>query len=277
MGSADPDALVIRGIPLSEASVTPASYERAPAAIRHRLSGLSTYDGVHGVELSSLPVRDDGDGLGMLDLTPSLTVVLGGHNAVTFHALSSVSDLSSWGLLTFDAHHDVRPYQRGIIGNGSPVRALIDSGLPGHNVVQVGINGFSNSRQHRVWCEEQGVTILGPKELDDISACLSRLEERCSYLYVDVDMDVLDRAFAPGCPGARPGGVVPGVLFEAVHNVAQSPKVRVIDIVEVDPDMDPTFTTVDSAALVLLYAATGYYRRPALGRESSTEQPNSNQ
>ena len=69
-------------------------------------------------------------------------------------ALGREADLAGWGLLTLDAHHDVRPYRPGPPGNGSPVRALIDAGLQGANVVQVGIHGFSNSPLHRAWCEE---------------------------------------------------------------------------------------------------------------------------
>jgi len=257
----DPTALVVAGVPLTEHAVTAGShYELAPTAIRARLAKLSTWHGERHVSLDNLAVRDLGDSSQPPPLTAPLTVLLGGHNAVTLHALAG-APLAGWGLLTLDAHHDVRPYEPGAVGNGSPVRALIDAGLPGANVVQVGIHGFSNSKSHHDWCVAQGVTVLGPDRIGDVPTLLDGLAQRCAAIYVDIDMDVLDRAFAPACPGSRPGGVTPRRLFDAAFAAGAHPRVRAIDIVEVDPAADVASVTVDGAALTLLNAAAGYATR----------------
>jgi arginase family enzyme len=141
------------------------------------------------------------------------------------------------------------------------VRALLDAGLPGTQVVQVGITGFSNSPVHRRWCEEQGITVLGPSGVDRIPALLDDLADRCDAVYVDLDVDVLDAAFAPGCPGARPGGLTPGALFATALAAGAHPAVRAIDIVEIDPTRDITDRTVDAGALALLHAAAGFSTR----------------
>ena len=237
-GSSEPDALVVCGMPLSAGAVTTARYDLAPAAIRERLVRLSTYDSVHDVELLSLPVLDRGDDDAPPTLDRPLTIVLGGHNAVTYYVLRNVDDLASWGLLTIDAHHDVRPYEIDVVGNGSPVRALIDAGLPGAQVVQIGINGFSNSLSHRTWCEEHGVEVVGLDGLRHVDRYLEQLASRCDSIYVDLDIDVLDRAFAPGCPGSRPGGAAPTELHHAAFEAGATKAVRGIDIVEVDPTLD---------------------------------------
>jgi formiminoglutamase len=165
--------------------------------------------------------------------------------------------------VTIDAHHDARPYVPGQVGNGSPVRALIDAGLPGDHVMQIGIQGFSNSPVHRDWCEKQGVTVLGPGEIGAVDTWLDRLATRCAHIYVDLDVDVLDRAFAPGSPGSRPGGLTPRQLFDAAFAAGAHPAVSAMDIVEVDPSADPSSITVDAAALCLLNAAAGLAtRRP---------------
>ena len=203
------DSLVVAGVPLREGAVTPSRYDLAPAAIRAFLRRLSSYHSERDVDLSLVPVVDLGDSLVPPALDARLTVLLGGHNGVTFEALSRRTDLGSWGLLTLDAHHDVREYPAGSPGNGSPVRALVDAGLPGAHVVQVGIAGFSNVRAHRRWCEEIGVTIRGPGSVHEVPDLLDMLARRCDHVYVDLDIDVLDRAFAPGAPGARPGGITP--------------------------------------------------------------------
>ncbi|MGH9223642.1 MAG: arginase family protein [Acidimicrobiales bacterium] len=256
----DPTALVVAGVPLTEHAVTPSHYELAPTAIRARLAKQSTWHGQRHVSLDRLAVRDLGDTRTPPPLQAPLTVLLGGHNAVTFHALAA-APLAHWGLLTLDAHHDVRPYEPGAVGNGSPVRALIDAGLPGANVVQVGIHGFSNSKSHHDWCVAQGVTVHGPDRIGDVPALLDDLAARCAAIYVDIDIDVLDRAFAPGCPGSRPGGINPQQLFDAAFGAGAHPSVKAIDIVEVDPATDVASIAVDAAALTLLNAAAGYASR----------------
>ncbi len=259
-GSDDPDALVVAGVPLVEHAVTASRYDLAPAAVRERLAKLSTWLSPRRVDLEHVEVRDVGDDVRPPPLAAPLTVLLGGHNGVTFHALAG-AELDRVGLLTLDAHHDVRPYQPGSVGNGSPVRALVDAGLPGGNVIQVGINGFSNSRAHFEWCLAAGITVLGPNRLEDVPDLLDILAGRCDAIYVDIDLDVLDRAFAPGCPGSRPGGARPGEVFDAAYAAGAHPSVRAVDIVEVDPTADVAHVTVDAAALTLLNVAAGYATR----------------
>ena len=259
-GSKNPDALVVAGVPLTAGAVTPAGYEQGPAAVRARLARLSTWHGEWRIALEDVAVRDLGDSVAPPPLTAPLTVLIGGHNAVTWHALRREA-LDKWGLLTLDAHHDVRPYKAGAVGNGSPVRALIDAGLRGANVVQVGIHGFSNSRAHREWCESQGVQVCGPDRIGDVPALLDDLADRCEEIYVDIDLDVLDRAFAPACPGARPGGTSPRQLLEAAFAAGAHPQVRAVDIVELDPLADVAHITTDTAALALLNVAAGYVAR----------------
>lgn len=261
--SDDPGRMVVAGVPLAAHAVTPSRYDLAPAAVRSRLARFSTWHSGPLVGLEGAPVLDLGDAVEPPPLDARLTVLLGGHNAVTYHALVGAGDLGGWGLLTLDAHHDVRPYAPGPVGNGSPVRALVDAGLPGENVVQVGINGFSNAQAHRRWCDEQGMTVLGPDSLASVPTLLDDLAHRCHAVYVDVDVDVLDRAFAPGCPGARPGGATPAQLFDAAFAAGAHPAVRVVDVVEVDPEADVASVTVDAAALVLLNVAAGFARRPS--------------
>ena len=254
--------LVVAAMPISEHAVTSsAAYDRAPGAVRSRLAKLSSFHGERGIDLRDVPVVDRGDSGVPTALDGPLTIVLGGHNAVTFHVLSAAEDLPSWGLLTLDAHHDVRSYRAGAVGNGSPVRALIDAGLPGANVVQVGIHGFSNAAADRQWCLDQGVTVIGPDGIGQVVEQLDRLANRCDRVYVDFDIDVLDRAFAPGCPGARPGGITPRQLFEAAFAAGAHRSVNAVDVVEVDPASDVAHITVDAAALTLLNVAAGFSTR----------------
>jgi formiminoglutamase len=260
-GHSDRPDLVVAGVPIREGAVTPSRYDLAPVAIRSALDRLSSYDGEHDLDLTQIGVADLGDDLSPPPLEGPLTILLGGHNGVTYEALKNRDDLSSWGLLTLDAHHDVRNYEPGSPSNGSPVRALVDAGLPGSQIVQIGISGFSNAATHRLWCEEIGVTIAAPDRVAEMPELLDQLAGRCDHVYVDLDIDVLDRAFAPGTPGARPGGITPRQLFDCAYSAGSHPSVRACDIVEIDPETDLGSVTVFSGAICLLNLASGFATR----------------
>ena len=273
--------LAVLGIPLSVTSITqPSGAHETPGAVRRRLAVLSTYHSERDVDVAELAVVDMGD----VDAQPSnkeiasaardvvreapMAVLLGGDNAVTYAALVGMAGdgIEGWGLVTLDAHHDVRTYE-GRPGNGSPVRALIDAGLPGNQVVQVGIAGFANSVAYRRWCDDVGIDVVTAAEVrfgsieDVLVEAFDRLALSVDHIYVDLDVDVLDSAFAPACPGARPGGLFPGELLAAAFLAGRNPRVRALDIVEVDATRDVANRTVDVAALCLLNAAAGLHER----------------
>jgi len=285
--------LAVLGLPLSQASISPSAAHTTPAAIRAALARFSTLAALPGgstVELDSVRVRDLGDldlvGLDnddaqdlvaagvaevwgpALDRAPDLVVLLGGDNGVTRPAMDAiVGDLSDGGLLTLDAHHDVRGFHAGRT-NGTPVRGLLEDGLPGRNVVQIGLGTFTNAPDYRRYCDAQGITVVTATEArrEGVGACVARhldaLASRCRQIYVDLDVDVLDAVYAPGCPGARPGGLAAWELHDAALEVGRHPGVVAVDIVEVDAGADPTGVTVDTAALCLLSVAAGLALRP---------------
>lgn len=283
-GSAAPDAptLAVLGVPLSVTSLSPSQAHTTPEAVRRALARFSTAyaaaDPVDDVDLDAVAVRDLGD----LDLhgrpvdevhtmitdalgrvAADLVVVLGGDNAVTRPAMRGrCADLAAAGLLTLDAHHDLRGFHAGIT-NGTPVRGLLDDGLPGGHVAQIGLGTFTNSGIHRRMALDAGISVITAEaaRTEEVGACvrreLDRLAQRCSTVWVDLDVDVLDAAFAPACPGARPGGLAPWELHAAAFVAGRHPAVAGIDIVEVDAMADHAGRTVDIAAQCLLHAAAG--------------------
>jgi formiminoglutamase len=271
--------LGVVGVPLCRTSISASGASRTPAAVRAALRRFSTFHAGLDVDLESIAVTDAGDldvaelageqalvavDAALAALPPyELVVLLGGDNAITRPAMRTlIPDLSRAGLLTLDAHHDVRGFHAGPT-NGTPVRGLIEDGLPGSHVVQVGIGNLTNSRAYRTWCEEQGIETHGVAAAQAegvrtlVRRSLDRLAETCDAVYVDLDVDVVDRAFVPGCPGARPGGLLPGELLKAAEEAGRHPAVRAVDVVEVDATADPTGITVDLAAMCLLSVAAG--------------------
>jgi len=81
-------------------------------------------------------------------------------------------------------------------------------------------------------------------------------------IYVDIDVDVVDRAAAPACPASVPGGISADELRQAAFLAGKNYKVRAIDITEIDPKRDSKDErTVRLAALLVLEIAAGYNAR----------------
>lgn len=277
-GPLDGRTLALVGVPLSKTSISPSGAHTTPAAIRRALHRFASFHSA-GVDLTqSVRVHDHGDldvadadvhdadlrtaaALAELELDVELVVLLGGDNALTRPAMRALMPLRTSGLLTLDAHHDVRDFHAGAT-NGTPVRGLVEDGLS--YVAQIGIGTLSNSADYRAWCHS--FSVIGVDEARGrlgtvVRERLDALAERCDHLYVDLDVDVVDSAFVPGCPGARPGGLAPHELLEAALEAGRHPKVRAVDITEVDATRDPDGRTVDLAAMCLLTAAAGLAQR----------------
>ncbi|WP_260483148.1 arginase family protein [Sphingomicrobium flavum] len=249
------------GAPLGAGSVTPGSCDQAPSRLRAVLRRIGRYDIDTGEELSSLVV-DHGDadieGVTIEEATGpiaelarqsahahDLTLLIGGNNAVTRPGVLGLGlPLEKVGLITLDAHFDMRDLSRGL-GNGNPVRALIEDGLPGANIAQIGLAPFANSQAMHRDALAAGNRVITQRQVDDhgigvaIEAALTHVEH-CDVIMVDCDIDVIDRSELPGAPGARPGGMASRDFFAAVRMLAAQPKVRMIDLTEWDPPLDPT-------------------------------------
>jgi arginase family enzyme len=258
-----------------------------PAAIRHGLRRVSTYDIESGIDLATFEVAD----LGQVDLyglraSDAIKVVqdasqeafdhhlavlfLGGDNALTEGVVKGLArnanDWTNLGVLTLDAHLDVRHRNDGI-HNGNPIRGLLDAGLPGENLVQIGIASFANSFAYGSDVRRAGGTVITASQAraQGLSHCvgeqLAALSLRARWVYVDFDLDVLDRTFVPGCPGARPGGFAPYEVLEAARVIGRCEAVRGFDLVELDPEQDFHDQTALLAGQLLLAFASGFYQR----------------
>jgi formiminoglutamase len=263
------------GVPLDAGSVTPGRCDLAPGLLRAALARVGRYDVETGKELQS-QVADHGDvpiaGLSIEEACKAsverhrLTLLVGGNNAVTrpgVHALDT--PLEKIGLITLDAHFDMRDTSQGL-GNGNPVRALREDGLPGRNIAQIGLAPFANSeRMHRDAIEDGHLVVtIGRIRRDGIVQAVSTALDHvrhCKLVMVDCDIDVVDRSQLPGAPGARPGGMAAHDFFAAIRLLAAEPRVRMIDLTEWDPPLDPTNLSALVAARWLAECLAGFELR----------------
>ena len=270
------------GAPLCAGSVTPGSCDLAPELLRKTLRRIGRYDVETGRELGT-KVADRGNldlaGLTIEEATPpireavaasaeahALTLLVGGNNAVTRPGvLGLAGKLEEIGLVTLDAHFDMRDLSDGL-SNGNPVRALLDDGLPGENIAQVGLASFANSRAMHEDAIEAGnlVVTIGDVRRDGIVHAIDRALDHvahCDALVIDCDIDVIDRSQFPAAPGARPGGMAVEDFFYAVRRLASDPRVRVIDLTEWDPPLDSTDLSALTAARWAAECLAGYEMR----------------
>ena len=253
-----PDAPVaLIGAPLNERSLTPGRCDLGPKAFRAVLPRFSTYDVETGMELE-VRVHDAGD-VPLKAVSPAdafapvrdavtaqggraLTVLIGGNNAITRPGVHGLG-LARAGLLTLDAHFDLRDTDQGLT-NGNPVQALLEDGMDGGRISQIGLAPFANTRRAHekakaagisVWtageCRARGLAVVAAEELE-------RLSGLCDAIYVDFDIDVIDRGQWPASPGARPGGVSVTDFFAATRVIGAHPKVRAVDLTEYDPSLE---------------------------------------
>ena len=272
--------IALVGVPAHKSSISPTSAHLTPKAIREALAKYSTFSASKEIDLRGLSFTDLGDVINpdgldgkrrvakklenVLESYQTL-IALGGDNSITFSVASSIfKDLSKVGLVTLDAHHDLRDG----MSNGSPVWRLIQAGLPGKNIVQIGISDFANSREYTQRAKEQGIHIISRDQLrrqsmkDAMKEAFSILNRRVDEIFVDLDVDVCDRAAVPACPASVPGGISADELRQAAFYAGANSKVRAVDITEIDVKKDsPDQRTIRLAALLVLEFAAGVASR----------------
>lgn len=250
-----PVALI--GAALNERSLTPGRCDLGPKALRAVLPRFSTYD-VETERAIATRVHDAGD-VPLKAVSPSdafepirdavktqehrgLVVLAGGNNAITRPGVHGLG-LDRVGVLTLDAHFDLRDTDQGLT-NGNPIQALLDDGLDGARISQVGMAPFANTRRAHDKAKAAGISVRTARDCRQaglavvVAEELERLSALAEVIYVDFDIDVIDRSQWPASPGARPGGVCVHDFFDAARVVGAHPKVRAVDLTEYDPSLE---------------------------------------
>lgn len=274
--------VALLGAPMDAGSVTPGRCDLAPAMVRKAMKRLSTYDLVESLELETA-IHDAGD-IALQGLMPAdgfapirdamvactarhdLTLLIGGNNAVTRPAAHGLGvPLEAVGLITLDAHFDMRETDQGP-RNGNPVRCLLEDGLPGANICQIGLAPFANTRTMHEDAIAAGIGVFDIEYVlsEGVEAAIDDALERLSHvdaILVDFDIDVIDRGQFPGAPGARPGGLPVWDFFRAARRLAEEERVRAVDLTEFDPSLDASDLSPLTAARWVCEILAGHSRR----------------
>ena len=161
-------------------------------------------------------------------------IFLGGEHSITPPIVRAASE--TYGticVLQFDAHADLRDaYTGGKFSHASAMRRVLE--ITPH-LVGVGIRSFSE--EEYLECPKQIATLLTPRMfMQEREHCIMTILERLTeYVYITVDIDVFDPAFAPGTGTPEPGGLDWFQVTEVLRRVCAAKKVVGADVVEVAP------------------------------------------
>jgi len=185
----------------------------------------------------------------------ALPIVLGGDHSIAEPDVRAVAARhGAVGLVHFDTHTDTGREVFGVeVSHGTPMFRLVEAGkLTPNRYVQIGLRGYWPGEETFKWQADNGITSFFMHDVrrDGIEAIVGRTLELVGEgpVYVTVDVDVLDPAFAPGTGTPEPGGMSSSDLLWACRAVAAELELVGAEVVEVIP------TAVGSADVTALVA-----------------------
>jgi agmatinase len=244
----------------------------APAAIRAALwSDHSNMAAENGFELGlDIALEDAGDlpldegpgdpatiaaAVAAAARDDAVPILLGGDHMVSFPSVQGLASAHGpLNILHFDAHSDIyEDFEGDPLSHASPFARILERGLASR-VVQVGIRTLNRHSRDQV--ARYGVEVV---EMRDFSPDRVPIPE--APLYISLDLDALDPAFAPGVSHYEPGGLSTRELISVLHRV-RGPIVGA-DLVELNPSRDVNgVTAVLAAKLVKELAALAAGAQP---------------
>ena len=166
-------------------------------------------------------------------------------------AMADVYGKGKVGVIHFDAHYDAASFGLGHwLTHGTPVRRIIEQGhVASQNFIQVGLRGYAPAGDDLAWMRDHGLRYHFMAEVERygwdhvMERAISEALDGAEYLYISLDIDVLDPGFAPGTGTPEPGGLTPRELFPLLRRLCAETNVVGMELVELNPLVDPTYVT----------------------------------
>jgi agmatinase len=233
----------LRIVDFGDAPVVPADAERSHKAIEETVRAVLAAD--------------------------ALPIVLGGDHSITEPEVTACATVHGpMGIVHFDSHTDTGSQVFGAErSHGTPMYRLVEAGwIDPKRSVQIGLRGYWPGETEFAWQREKGITSFFMHDVRDqgIETLVERTIEAVGEgrVFLTVDVDVLDPAFAPGTGTPEPGGMTPLELLPSVRRVARELELVGADVVEVIPtapgSADITALVADRIVLEML---TGFALR----------------
>jgi arginase family enzyme len=188
--------------------------------------------------------------------TQGLSILVGGDHSLTYPAFKAFAkSRPGAGLVVLDAHPDVQEYQKPPT-HEDYLRVLIDEGvLDPEKVILIGVR--NTSKEEKKYLEKKKIknytmretSVEGIREVVDNAMSVCR---EWPAIYLSIDIDVLDPAFAPGTGHCEPGGLTTRELIFLVQRLKLLRNLAMADVVEVNPAKDANGLTAKAAAKIII-------------------------
>lgn len=178
----------------------------------------------------------------------------GGHETALGNYLGMAQKFEKIGIINIDAHFDLRIPVEGST-SGTPFFEMADfcaeTGREFHYFA-IGIQQNGNTQALFNRAEKLNVrTVLADKVHSDLEFALKQIEnfaEEFEAIYLSLDLDALDLAYAPGVSAPTVNGLTPFQVKSIIQKVIQSKKLKLFDVVELNPNFDMDNRTAKLAA-----------------------------
>lgn len=273
----------IYGIPWDSTSISRTGANYGPRGIREISSQFLTYNATWDFDLvEALNPVDCGDcdvvlanaektfaraerDIAEILAAGAIPATLGGDHSVTIPAVRAVrAKVSNPGLVLIDTHLDTAMDVGGEqLNHCCPITRAVDAGFDPTKIALLAISGWMNPRTELRYCREHGITVVWLEEIwergvkDTIERALEIAGRDTDGIYLSVDVDSLDAAYAAGTCVPTPGGLTNRELLELVRGVSAHGLVGV-DVVEAAPSLEATSATAAIAGRVIMDALAAH-------------------
>jgi len=260
---------VVFGVPFDVTSTYRTGARFGPNAIRQASLNIETYSFRSGIDVEDLPLHDLGDlhvstspkrTVDMLKLVvedllaaKKMPVAIGGEHTMTLGILKGLGDKAGeTAVVSFDAHLDVRKEYQGLTLSHTTFMRVINEEVKPAKIVEVGTRAVS--KEELAYAEQAGIGFFTSQQIrkEGAAQVIQRLKEELApyeRLYLTVDMDVLDPAFAPAVQNPEPEGIETHTLLDISCALCDK-RVVGFDVVEVAPVYDQGISAVAAAKVV---------------------------
>ncbi len=204
--------------------------------------------------------------------TGAIPVIIGGDHSLEYPNVAGIADVygkENVGVIHFDAHFDAGNVRGGhLISHAMPVRRLVDDGhIHGKNYIQVGLRGYWPGEDGFEWMRANDMRYhtMAEIERDGWDAVMERILNEAldgpEYLYISFDIDVIDPAYTPGTGTPVSAGLTPREVFPLVRTLCSENRMVGFDVVELNPLLDPGYTTIMNTGYLVQECLTGIAMR----------------
>jgi len=253
----------IFGVPFDSTHSYKPGCRFGPDAIRDAFNNIEIFQPEFGVDLEAEAISDLGNtkhtvvAAEMLQMVKDVTselkkqdkqiIILGGEHLITLGSFTCFP--KDTGYVVFDAHYDLRDqYADTKLSHAAYLRRMVEK-CGSENIVHVGARAFV--KEELAFLNEHNISTVSDKEIRNGNGpkLLKDITSTFDSLYLSIDLDVLDPAFAPGVGNPEAVGISSRELYDLVTTL-QNKKIVAADIVELNPTYDNCATASMAAKMI---------------------------